>query len=76
MNKFAVKFLDGHVVVQIKKYDYIIDTGSPVSFGRGTTIIINKKKFPITDGNLLGATAESISALSGLKIDGFLSKRG
>jgi hypothetical protein len=72
MTTFAIKFLDGHIVVHMNKFDYIVDTGSPLSFGRGTTVVINGKNFPINDTGLSGITADSISALSGLQIDGLI----
>ncbi|CAF3117305.1 unnamed protein product [Rotaria socialis] len=72
MTTFDVKFLDGHIIVGINKFEYIVDTGSPVSFGRATTICINGKSFPIFDGGLHGITADSISTLSGLQVDGLI----
>jgi hypothetical protein len=72
MNTFPVKFLDGHIIAHMKKFDYIMDTGSPFSFGRGTTVVINGKNFPINSVGFGGVTADSISKLSGLKVDGLI----
>ena len=72
MSTFTTKFVDGHVIVQMNNFDYIVDTGSPFSFGRGILVIINGKNFPINDTALGGITANSISALSGLKVDGLI----
>jgi hypothetical protein len=72
MTTFTTKFLDGHVIVQVNNFDYIVDTGSPISFGRGTTVFINGKKFPINNIGPSGLTADSISTLSGLKVDGLI----
>ncbi|UJR24223.1 hypothetical protein I4U23_027190 [Adineta vaga] len=72
MDTFATKFLDGHVIVQMNDLDYIVDTGSPVSFGRGTFVVINGKRFSLNETAMGGITATSISALSGLKVDGLI----
>ena len=72
MNTFVTKFIDGHVIVHIGKFDYIVDTGSPFSFGLGTAVYINGKKFPISGTALNGLTAASISAASGLTVDGLI----
>ncbi len=72
MNTFATKFLDGHVIVHMNQYDYIVDTGSPISFGRGSIVVINGKNFAIKDTGLKGLSADSISSLSGLKVDGLI----
>jgi hypothetical protein len=72
MTTFAIKFLDGHVIIHMKQFDYIVDTGSPISFGRGRNININGKNFPLNSVSLAGVTADSISALSGIKVDGLI----
>ncbi|CAF0790467.1 unnamed protein product [Adineta steineri] len=72
MSTFAIKFLDGHIIVNLNQFDYVIDTGSPMSFGRGTNIIINGKSFSIPNADISGLTADSLSKLSGLKIDGLI----
>jgi hypothetical protein len=72
MSTFATKLLDGHIVVTMNKFDYIVDTGSPFSFGRGTTLRINGKNFPISITGLGGLTADSISKLSGIQVDGLI----
>jgi hypothetical protein len=72
MNTFNTKFVDGHVIVHINNFNYIVDTGSPLSFGRGNLIIINGKNFPINSVAPGGITANSISELSGLEVDGLI----
>ncbi|CAF2101754.1 unnamed protein product [Rotaria magnacalcarata] len=72
MTTFDVKILDGHIVVHINNFEYIVDTGSTVSFGRATTIFINGQSFPIRDGGLHGLTADSISRISRLQVDGLI----
>ncbi|CAF4200906.1 unnamed protein product, partial [Adineta steineri] len=58
MNTFAIKFLDGHIIVNLNQFDYVIDTGSPMSFGRGTNISINGKSFSIPNADISGLTAD------------------
>ena len=72
MNTFTNKFLDGHVIIELNKLNYVVDTGSPISFGRGNRVIINGKNFPISNVSPNGLTADSISALSGLQVDGLI----
>ncbi len=49
-----------------------MDIGSPLSFGRGISLVINGKNFPINSTNLDGLPADSISALSELDVDGLI----
>lgn len=56
----------------MNNFHYIVDTGSPLSFGHGTLLIINGKNFSISNAGPGGCTAESISALSGLSVDGLI----
>ncbi|CAF4456596.1 unnamed protein product, partial [Adineta steineri] len=43
-----------------------------MSFGRGTNISINGKSFSIPNADISGLTADSLSKLSGLHIDGLI----
>ena len=72
MDTFPAKLLDGHVIIRMNTFDYIVDTGSPFSFGRGSTIVIRGKTFTINISGAMGLTAESISSLSGLQVDGLI----
>lgn len=72
MTTFPVKFLDGHIIAHANNFDYLIDTGSPVSFGRGEKLVINEQNFHISVDGTFGVTVDSISALSGLHIDGLI----
>jgi hypothetical protein len=72
MDTFNTKFIDGHVIVNMNNFNYIVDTGSPLSFGRGTVLIINGKSFSINSTGPGGFTADSISVLSGLDVDGLI----
>jgi hypothetical protein len=56
----------------MNNFNYIVDPGSPLSFGRGNLMIINGKNFPIKSTTPGGITANSISELSGLKVDGLI----
>ncbi|CAF2525048.1 unnamed protein product [Rotaria sp. Silwood2] len=72
MTTFITKFLDGHIVAHINQFDYLIDTGSPVSFGHRTTLVINGKNFSINSTGPGGFTVNSINELSGLHVDGLI----
>ncbi|CAF1182563.1 unnamed protein product [Adineta ricciae] len=72
MITFSVQFLEGHIIAKINKFKYIIDTGSPMSFGYGTTITIDQKQFPISRTGMGGTTIEALSSLSGLEFDGLI----
>lgn len=70
---FPMKFVDGHIIVSMKnKFDYLIDTGSPGSFGDGSPIMIAKRSFPINDRDLTGITVDSVNGLSGLAVHGLI----
>ena len=68
---FSSKFLEGHIIVEINHFDYLVDTGSPISFGRGGSICINGQTF-LLNHSAMGVTPDSISALSGLHMDGLI----
>ncbi|CAF1273431.1 unnamed protein product [Adineta ricciae] len=72
MITFSVQFLEGHIIAKINEFKYIIDTGSPMSFGCGTTITIDQKQFPISRTGMGGITIEVLSSLSGLEFDGLI----
>jgi hypothetical protein len=71
MEIFRSQFLSGHIVVSIGKFDYLVDTGSPVSFGQGEKIRIGSKQFSIPP-TMVGLTTDSINSLSGLHIHGLI----
>lgn len=72
MNTYPIQFLKGHIIANIDQFDYLIDTGSPKSFGHKTNVYINGKKFPIGDNSMTGTTTETLCSLSGLKFDGLI----
>lgn len=72
MNIFKTKFVDGHIIVQMNNFNYIVDTGSPFTFGRGNLVNINRRNFTVSSVGFGGFTADSISELSGLEVDGLI----
>lgn len=72
MSTFPAQLLDGHIIMRVNTSDYIMDTGSPVSFGRGSTVRIEGKNFTIQASGGMGPTIESINSLSGLQVDGLI----
>ena len=71
MSSFSTEIIDGHIIVQINNLKYLIDTGSPVSFGNGGPISINGSKFEIPC-TFFGLTIEKINQLSGLSVHGLI----
>ncbi|UJR32337.1 hypothetical protein I4U23_019800 [Adineta vaga] len=71
MSTYPIQFLQGHIIASIDQFDYLIDTGSPKSFGHKTNIYINGKNFPIRDDGP-GTTIDTLCSLSGLKFDGLI----
>lgn len=72
MDTFSAQLLDGHIIIRMNTFNYIVDTGSPFSFGRGSTIVIGGKTFTINISGAMGLTVESINSLSGLQVDGLI----
>ena len=68
---FPTQFLDGHIVASINGLDYLVDTGSPISFGQGKTIRIGSEQFPIP-ASMCGVSPEVINSLSGLHVHGLI----
>jgi hypothetical protein len=71
MTELLSRLVDGHILVILNNNEYLIDTGSPFSFGQGESITINDVHFPIAPTwNRL--TVESINEISGLNINGLI----
>lgn len=64
--------VDGHIIADVNGFNYIVDTGSPVSFGHETTFVIEGKSFSINDDSFGPVTVDSINKLSGLQVDGLI----
>jgi hypothetical protein len=71
MSSYSVEFIDGHIIAVINNCKYIVDTGSPSSFGNGK-ININGSNYNISASGMHGLTATSVSNLSGIQVDGLI----
>lgn len=69
---FPMRFVDGHIIVSMNTFDYIVDTGSSASFGHGDHIIINEKHFSLSKNDPSGITIDSLNSLSGLQVHGLI----
>ena len=71
MLPFPSEITDGHTIVTINNVRYLLDTGSPISFGEVPVVSIDGKDFALQP-SALGMTIEKINRLSGLQIDGLM----
>lgn len=54
---------NGHLFARIDGRDWIVDTGSPASFGNQTTLSLAGQSFSVASGHM-GLTAGALSDLS------------
>ena len=71
MLRFPSDIIDGHIIVTINSVKYLLDTGSPISFGNVPVVSIDGKDFPLQP-SAVGMTIETINRLGGLQIDGLM----
>jgi hypothetical protein len=71
MSNFPVEIIDGHIIANIGGNKYIIDTGSPSSFGNHG-VHIGGTSFSIAKKGMYNLTAKSISALSEITVEGLI----
>ncbi|MBN1335339.1 MAG: VWA domain-containing protein [Deltaproteobacteria bacterium] len=64
-------FLNGHLFLEVDGDLWMLDTGSPASFGQPGAVRIAGERFPMPD-TLLGLTAASLSGFLGVRCVGFL----
>jgi len=73
-NKYKFEYHNNHPVVEIDGRNYVVDTGSPISFfvdGHNGILTINNKSFNLKN-NPMGINRDSIEDLIGKDINGFL----
>eukprot|EP01112_Ceratiomyxa_fruticulosa_P019942 TRINITY_DN6657_c0_g1_i2.p1 TRINITY_DN6657_c0_g1~~TRINITY_DN6657_c0_g1_i2.p1 ORF type:complete len:238 (+),score=43.60 TRINITY_DN6657_c0_g1_i2:160-873(+) len=69
---FPASIQDGHIIANIGKGSYVIDTGSPFSMGNGS-VFIGEQTFPLQKASGFGVNIEELAELSGLvNISGLL----
>lgn len=69
--RLPLRFGNGHVFVELNGNWWLVDTGSPVSFGRGDGIRFGGQDYPI-QSDLAGVDAEQISELVGEPCEGLV----
>lgn len=70
---FQITFVKGHPTINVDGNIFIVDTGSPATFGRQETITLCGRDFNAGMGNnISGMTMDGISNLLGTHIDGFI----
>lgn len=71
MNHYPLHFLEGHLFIELEGRTWLLDTGSPLSFGRTTELQLDGTLFRLQEG-YLGLTADSLSTNVGSPCDGLL----
>lgn len=70
---FQITFVKGHPAINVDGNIFIVDTGSPATFGRQETITLCGRDFNADmENNVFGVNMEEISKLLGTHIDGFI----
>jgi hypothetical protein len=71
MTEFPLSYESNHLYAKINNQLWLIDTGSPISFGDYKSIVIEKEKFELPHTHL-GITATLLSKISGAKCSGLI----
>lgn len=71
MTEFPLSYESDHLYAKINNQLWLIDTGSPISFGDYKNIVIDKEKFEIPNTHL-GITASILSKITGAKCSGLI----
>jgi hypothetical protein len=69
--KFPLKFEKEHLLIQLPSGHWILDTGSPQSFGETSKIELTGRCFDVAS-NLMGINSKKISELSGIDVQGLV----
>jgi len=68
MNRYIIKVVDNHIIVEIENNIVLVDTGAPYSVGKGSEIDILEKPYNLSS-DYLGITVDKISEYIGTNID-------
>lgn len=71
MSEFPLSYETNHLYAKINGQLWLIDTGSPISFGDHRTLIIEREKFDIPNTHL-GMTASLLSKIAGTQCRGLI----
>jgi hypothetical protein len=68
---FPLELQSDHLLLRLPGGCWILDTGSPRSFGDRRTLTLAEKSFDVSS-NLMGLNAEALSDLSGISVRGLI----
>lgn len=71
MQRLSLALASGHLVVTMGEHRWLLDTGSPVSFGQATTLELDGQRFTVAE-EYMGLDAAGLSALVGEPLSGLL----
>jgi hypothetical protein len=71
MHLLPLTYPNGHLFVTIGDHDWLLDTGSPTSFGNIPSSVIENREFSISN-NYLGLTAVQLSEYIGHQTAGII----
>lgn len=71
MPSYPLEFTAGHLFIELGGRRWLIDTGSPQSFGAAPNVHLAGHSFPVTE-EYGGLTSERLSALVGVECHGLL----
>lgn len=71
MTEFPLSYESDHLYAKINNQLWLIDTGSPISFGDYKNIVIDQERFEIPNTHL-GITAAILSKITGAKCSGLI----
>lgn len=68
---YPLQYQREHLLIELASGYWILDTGSPTSFGKSAKLELAGQVFGVAQ-NLMGLTAGTLSSLSGLDVQGLL----
>ena len=71
MSIYPLTLKDGYLIASIDGHDWLLDTGSPMSFGEGPQLGIDGQAIPIASSGL-GLNAHELSRYLGYEVSGLL----
>jgi hypothetical protein len=69
--KYPLELQRDHLLLRLPEGYWIVDTGSPQSFGDHRTVNLANKVFEVSS-NLMGLDAKTLSGLSGIRVQGLI----
>lgn len=71
LHECHLEMVGGHLIIDADEHMFLLDTGSPVSMGRGTTFRFQNREFPVLP-RYKGMTTDTLSETIGAHIDAVL----